>query len=198
MEQISCSFPGRSFPETLCTRSSPWQRHSNVEKERLWLRDSASVALGIRMVLRNKQRLQVDKTWRQVSSQKYRSILDLLGKKAGHGVYGSYGSYGIACFERLPRSLQYTGMIGLWVFPIWNHWTNTLLTSIDYSPSIPHPSFIPGFWINPQHGSWPGWPLRLAPAANIPAAHWKSTGSRPPWARALEGWENTWKHLTVA
>ena len=25
---------------------------------------------------------QVDKTWRQVSSQKYRSILDLLGKKA--------------------------------------------------------------------------------------------------------------------
>ena len=28
------------------------------------------------------QQLQVDKTWRQVSSQKYRSILDLLGKKA--------------------------------------------------------------------------------------------------------------------
>ena len=27
--------------------------------------------------------IQVDKTWRQVSSQKYRSILDLLGKKAG-------------------------------------------------------------------------------------------------------------------
>jgi hypothetical protein len=68
------------------------------------------------VLIRNNQRLQVDKTWRQVSSQKYRSILDLLGKKAGHGQV--YGSYGIACFERLPRSLQYTGMIGLWVFPI--------------------------------------------------------------------------------
>ena len=29
---------------------------------------------------------RVDKTWRQVSSQKYRSILDLLGKKADHSV----------------------------------------------------------------------------------------------------------------
>jgi len=29
---------------------------------------------------------RVDKTWRQISSQKYRSILDLLGKKADHSV----------------------------------------------------------------------------------------------------------------
>ncbi|CAE7944766.1 Scn11a [Symbiodinium necroappetens] len=29
---------------------------------------------------------KVDKTWRQISSQKYRSILDLLGKKADHSV----------------------------------------------------------------------------------------------------------------